>query len=164
MRKVNRRSSFQGGFGRASVYACRCCKRQTRGAGDAFGVELCGECFELAGIENAISDNGEEVVGTYYDEARASLAKLAKLGADLSNWQDLISILDAFDKKSLSISKWDNVPAVTVATAQGLKVDIMFDRIADVCWSCDIRGDRHESRSLAGLMSVIADYIGRTEF
>lgn len=53
---------------------------------------------------------------------------------------------------------------VTVTTVQGLKVDINFDRTADVCWSCDLRGDVLRERSLERIMTAIAEYIGRTEF
>lgn len=41
-----------------STYNCRVCKRLTRNTGDEGQVELCAECYELAGIKNEISDNG----------------------------------------------------------------------------------------------------------
>lgn len=43
-----------------SVYTCGCCKRKTRqtGRGDNENVGLCAECYDLGGIENAISDCG----------------------------------------------------------------------------------------------------------
>jgi hypothetical protein len=41
------------------TYVCECCKRRTRphsGNPDAFDVSLCDECYELAGVENAVLD------------------------------------------------------------------------------------------------------------
>ncbi len=46
-------------FARGSgCYRCRCCNRQTRstGNGDNENVLLCVQCFELAGLENAVQD------------------------------------------------------------------------------------------------------------
>lgn len=50
-----RNSHFVKGQG---VYECRCCARRTRatGQGDNDGVQLCVECYDLAGEENALSD------------------------------------------------------------------------------------------------------------
>lgn len=41
-----------------SVYTCRCCTRQTRqtGRGDNDNVDLCAECYDLAGWENQFMD------------------------------------------------------------------------------------------------------------
>lgn len=41
------------------TYVCECCKRRTRPHSDsldAFHVKLCDECYELAGVENAVLD------------------------------------------------------------------------------------------------------------
>ena len=48
-------------FGTGGCYECRCCGRKTRdtGRGDNENCQLCVECFELSGVENSISDNGE---------------------------------------------------------------------------------------------------------
>ena len=48
-----RREVFQKGYG---AYSCRLCERQTRGSGDAVGVELCRWCFEESGTQNAYFD------------------------------------------------------------------------------------------------------------
>jgi hypothetical protein len=55
MRKTNR---FERGTG---AYKCRCCGRGTRstGRGDNENVMTCAECYDLAGIENAITDGVE---------------------------------------------------------------------------------------------------------
>lgn len=48
-------SHFQRGSG---VYTCRVCGHRTRatGRGDNENVELCADCFDLAGLENQVSD------------------------------------------------------------------------------------------------------------
>lgn len=55
------RNRFERGSG---CYTCRSCGRKTRstGRGDNELIQLCEECYELAGIENMISDQGIEVV------------------------------------------------------------------------------------------------------
>lgn len=79
-------------FARGSgMYACRCCGRNTRstGRGDNEHARLCVECFELAGYENLLTDQGELSV----DEASYVLGMIGSLAehkdADLSNWDEL---------------------------------------------------------------------------
>lgn len=45
----------------SAVYTCGCCGRQTRstGRGDNEHARLCADCYDLGGVENEISDNGE---------------------------------------------------------------------------------------------------------
>ena len=54
---MKRTTTFTRGSG---VYKCRCCGRATRddGNGDSVNVGSCTQCYELAGIENEISDCG----------------------------------------------------------------------------------------------------------
>lgn len=78
---------FERGSG---MYACRLCGRNTRstGRGDNEGVRLCEECFELAGEENHLSDNG----GTFYgpaEEILSMIASIARKGGDASKWDHL---------------------------------------------------------------------------
>lgn len=48
-------------FGGAPVYTCRLCSKQTRETGDGESmVDLCWKCFEICGLENTISDRGED--------------------------------------------------------------------------------------------------------
>lgn len=75
MSKAN--SRFQQGSG---VYKCGCCGRKTRATGDdSDGVGLCSDCYEMAGIENQISDGG-------YDGPEA----LAVLVAEVERLKDVI--------------------------------------------------------------------------
>jgi hypothetical protein len=72
---TNRNARFQRGSG---VYTCRCCGHNTRDTGgDGSGVRLCDTCYELAGEQNHIGDNGGSTYGTH-DEVRAMLAYLDK--------------------------------------------------------------------------------------
>lgn len=74
MRTANR---FTRGTG---CYTCRSCKRKTRdtGRGDNEGVLLCAECYDLAGIENAVQDG--EPLEKYAGEARRLLAEIRAKG------------------------------------------------------------------------------------
>jgi hypothetical protein len=75
-----------------SVYACDCCGRQTRHTGaQSVGSKLCAQCYELAGIENEISDGY-----TTLDEARGKIDGLfaeieAKGGKPRENFVDLLA-------------------------------------------------------------------------
>jgi len=55
--KAARNSRFQKGTG---LYECKCCGHKTRstGQGDNEHVGLCTVCYDLAGEENHLSDNG----------------------------------------------------------------------------------------------------------
>lgn len=48
-------SKFERG---SATYKCNACGRLTRNTGDEGSARLCFECFELAGIDNEISDHG----------------------------------------------------------------------------------------------------------
>lgn len=45
----------------SGVYKCGCCGRATRddGNGDSVNLKLCTQCFELGGINNAVSDGDD---------------------------------------------------------------------------------------------------------
>lgn len=78
---------FERGSG---LYACRCCKRNTRstGRGDNELVKLCEDCFDLAGEENHYSDSG----GEFYDRPEVVLGMIksvADKGGDASVWAEL---------------------------------------------------------------------------
>lgn len=83
MKAANR---FAKGSG---VYECSCCGRRTRstGRGDNENAGSCVECYDLAGEENSLSDNGE-----FYSSPAAVLALIeavADKGGDASEWDDL---------------------------------------------------------------------------
>jgi hypothetical protein len=80
---------FQRG---GSVYQCNVCGRRTRNTGDEGSVNLCFECYELAGIENEVSDNGPlEAPGSFTKPAYVVqlLRDLRDKGVDLTAaWGD----------------------------------------------------------------------------
>lgn len=83
---------FRRNFSRQSTFTCRVCSRKTRDTGDNGSLELCPQCYELAGIENTISDNGIDYAAEqgYIAEAEQHLAKLAKKGVDTdATWGDI---------------------------------------------------------------------------
>lgn len=82
--------------GKSGVYECRCCDRRTRQtAGDNDSLDLCAECYDLAGQENSLSDSGE-FYGTTPEQILKDIAYLGTLkGASLRNWQDLKSSAEA---------------------------------------------------------------------
>ena len=57
---VRRGNRFERGSG---CYKCQSCGRTTRatGRGDNEFTKLCAECYDLAGLENYISDNCADV-------------------------------------------------------------------------------------------------------
>ncbi len=81
----------------SATYRCRVCTRLCRatlyehgGGNDG----ICSECWDLAGIENTISDNGLEESGYTRNDALPLLKSLKKKGAPLTNWTDLMKTLD----------------------------------------------------------------------
>lgn len=55
-----------------TTYKCRSCTRLTRNTGEQANTELCPQCYEIAGIENAVNDGFETA-----DEARERVERLA---------------------------------------------------------------------------------------
>ena len=85
-RQANR---FQRGSG---CYRCEICGRNTRstGRGDNEWNRSCAECFDLAGIENHISDN-EVPNPEYIIEAKRLYREILKKGGKPSfDYMDLI--------------------------------------------------------------------------
>lgn len=80
---AQRRGFAKGG---GTTYTCRICKRVTRptGTGDNDGVQLCVECFDLAGEENSLSDNGCFYGGA--QEVLGNIKSIESKGGDVTNW------------------------------------------------------------------------------
>jgi len=71
---------FQTGRG---VYACTICARQTRGP-DGVHIDLCGQCFDLAGIENEVSDGHRTTAAAKIDAAEILADCIARGGNEAS--------------------------------------------------------------------------------
>lgn len=83
-------------FARGSaVYACRCCKRNTRatGRGDNEHILLCAECYDLGGEENHLSDNGKFYSSK--EEILRLIADVAAKGGNASCWDELKAMASA---------------------------------------------------------------------
>jgi hypothetical protein len=65
------RQHFAPGSG---CFVCEDCGKRTRNTGDNGQCNLCPDCFEIAGIENEISDCGDEdgLLQSQIDAIRAS--------------------------------------------------------------------------------------------
>ena len=77
-------------FARGSgVYNCRICERATRstGRGDNEHVQLCAECFDLAGEENSISDTGDFYV--HPKHVLEMIEYIASKGGKTAPWDDI---------------------------------------------------------------------------
>lgn len=76
--RTRKTTTFTKGSG---VYACRSCERKTRddGNGDSVGTGLCTQCFELAGIQNAMQD-GETLTEADRSTIAAHTATIAERG------------------------------------------------------------------------------------
>lgn len=75
----SKNSRFQRGSG---VFTCVCCTRKTRATGgDNHDLQLCEECYEMAGIENAILDGNDDTVllAKFAELKAACIAKGGKL-------------------------------------------------------------------------------------
>lgn len=84
---IKRSTTFTRGSG---CYACRVCKRKTRddGHGDSAGVRLCTQCYELAGIENEISDGWRDP--NHATRIADIIAELVAKGGNAGSWADLL--------------------------------------------------------------------------
>jgi len=78
MDNMNRHfSKFAG-----STYSCICCGRKTRYTGrQSMGSKTCPQCFELAGLENMISD-GNATVEELRREIDPLLAEIRSKGGN----------------------------------------------------------------------------------
>lgn len=76
-----------------SVYACRVCKRNTRQTGrDNSSIDLCEDCYELAGIENALSDGHSRMIEVK-DEIIERVENIRQKGGDTDVWKDRLMYL-----------------------------------------------------------------------
>jgi len=84
---------FRTGSG---CYKCHCCGRMTRSTDNSNEyLDLCYQCYELAGYENMISDAGgiDNLTREGPDEVRrrirSYIAEIERRGGDVSQWKNL---------------------------------------------------------------------------
>lgn len=78
------KSFFRG----SSTLACRVCTRTTRDTGHG---DICEQCFELAGMENEISD-GHATEKEHRDRARELVGQLEAKGVDVIEWKEVFGL------------------------------------------------------------------------
>ena len=71
---------FQRGSG---VFKCDCCARNTRNTGQPHGSRLCAECYELAGWENSLSDEGPADFLKHKDDVVGELNRCVERGGNV---------------------------------------------------------------------------------
>jgi hypothetical protein len=64
-----------------STYPCSICKRMTRDTGSGVDLDMCPECYELAGLDNMVNDNGTPEA-EWIGWRDALLVKAVKRGSD----------------------------------------------------------------------------------
>ncbi|MES2360015.1 MAG: hypothetical protein V4529_16870 [Gemmatimonadota bacterium] len=69
----------------SSTFPCNVCGRLTRET-VTVGNKICAQCFELAGLENEVSD-GYKTLAEARDEAVALIADVESKGGDASEWK-----------------------------------------------------------------------------
>lgn len=70
----------------SATFQCGVCGRLTRATGvQSVGNKICPQCYELAGIENDISD-GNGTLETYRAMINSYIAEIVAKGGDISTW------------------------------------------------------------------------------
>lgn len=72
----------------SSTLKCRVCERATRDTGNG---DICEQCFELAGMENEISD-GHATEKEHRDRARFLVGQLEAKGVDTAEWKETFGL------------------------------------------------------------------------
>jgi hypothetical protein len=72
----------------SATFKCDACGRGTRDTGvQSLGNKLCPQCYELAGIENSISD-GHTTLAEERATIDAYMTTVAERGGDVSTWRE----------------------------------------------------------------------------
>lgn len=136
-----------------SVYKCRTCGRSTRqtGNGDNDMVQLCVQCYDLAGEENHLSDN----CGEFYSspiEVLDNISDITEKGGDASCWDDL---------KAKALAQYNpegGAPAVVSASSsQTAKIQTSFNSESKIMSTITIKNvskDNIASLKMAELVSL----------
>lgn len=87
-------SKFQANWSRRSTYVCRICSQNTRetGLGEQ-GVELCALCYDLAGFENSMNDDGLVEAQQFKDRVLKLIGKVEARGRGDAGWRSVFSKL-----------------------------------------------------------------------
>lgn len=76
----------------SSTFKCDVCTRLTRETGtQSMGSRLCPQCYDLAGLENEVSD-GYKTEAEARSEAKPLIAEIETKGGDASEWQQTFGL------------------------------------------------------------------------
>lgn len=82
-------SKFRRG---SSTFRCNVCERLTRETGvQGLGMKICPQCFELAGIENEISD-GHSTLEERKADIEAYVADIYLKGGNVAEWKQTFEL------------------------------------------------------------------------
>lgn len=120
-----RKSTFVKG---SSTFTCNCCGHLTRWTGEqGVGSKLCVPCWDLAGLENALSDDGAEqfVESGYANEVKSNMLLIRKRSeAEYEKAKQSFSMLAAyFPADDAELPAAEEAPA-KVETARNGAVEI----------------------------------------
>ena len=86
--------NFRRGRG-PTTFQCQVCERMTRDTGQ--GVDhLCEQCFDIAGLDNMVNDNGYQPGTPDFDKARSECDALLEKAVRLGSNGDLIKKSNSF--------------------------------------------------------------------
>ena len=78
-----------------STFKCGQCGRNTRETGaQSLGSDLCPQCWDLAGLENEVSD-GHRTRADVAPEVAELVAEIEKRGGDVTIWHDTFPTQEA---------------------------------------------------------------------
>lgn len=81
-------------FGRGGAFRCTLCNRMTRETGEqAVGSDLCPQCWTLAGMDNAVNDEGRAPTANEVREREALVRVITARGGDADRVRDFCSYL-----------------------------------------------------------------------
>jgi hypothetical protein len=88
--RQSQHSHFKRGSG---MFPCRVCQRNSRNVGDNGDVQLCEQCYELAGLDNVrtdgqLTDSDKQAITSYLGELAS------RVGTDKANacWPELAHV------------------------------------------------------------------------
>ena len=101
MTRVAKHDRFARGSG---CYTCQTCGRRTRETGDGANVKLCEPCYDLAGWQNSISDNGPDpqYLEVCRDRARTVYARGGRLDWADAFWAERGDAYDGIHEMALA--------------------------------------------------------------
>lgn len=77
----------------SATFTCDVCGRLTRHTGvQSAGNKLCPQCFDLAGLENGISD-GHHTQADVLETITQLVADIAKHGGNTSDWIETFNLV-----------------------------------------------------------------------